>query len=70
MIWSFQICKPIAVFWQRLYYQGEHAALLCSFLLDDVVNHDPSHFIFVIEVNQRSVFSELKEHVDCCCVST
>jgi hypothetical protein len=48
----------------------EGSTLLCYVLFfDDVVSDDPSHIIFVIKVNWWSVFSELEERVDCCCLS-
>ncbi len=63
-------------FASRLLYLGKDgtikgSALVCYVLFfDNVVNDDPSHIIFVIEIGRRSVFSELKERVDGCCIST
>ncbi len=46
------------------------STLLCYVLFfDNVVNDDPSHIMFIIEIDRQSVFSKLKECVDDCCIS-
>ncbi len=67
--------SKLSDFLSRLLYFGKdgtakESTLLCNVLFfDNVVNDDPSHIIFVIEVNWQSAISELEERVDCCCIS-